>query len=99
MSETDMLTRLVAQVDGVKGPWGADMVMIRALVEEASTLGAARALDRLGLSDRAAEKDMRELRELLGAWRDAKASARGALIGWCVRAARSSAGACARRWR
>jgi len=59
--------------------------MIRALVEEASEMGAARALDRIGLSDRAAEKDMRELRELLCAWRDAKATAKNALIGWIVR--------------
>ena len=28
---------------------------------------------------------MRELRELLSAWRDAKKAARGAVIGWIVR--------------
>lgn len=33
------------------------------------------------------EGDMRELRELIGAWRDAKRSVRSALIGWAVRAA------------
>jgi len=57
----------------------------RALIEEASDLGAGRALERLGLSDRGAEKDVRELRELLSAWRDAKKAARGAVIGWIVR--------------
>ena len=61
--------------------------MIRALVEEASELGAGRALERLGLADRRAEGDVRELRELLRAWRDAKKAARGAVIGWLVRIA------------
>jgi len=83
MRDSDMLAGLVAQAEGA----GGDLVMIRALVEEASEIGAARALDRLGLSDRAAESDMRELRELIGAWRDAKRSVRSALIGWAVRAA------------
>mgnify|MGYP001555904961 CR=1 FL=1 len=79
----EMLARLVAQADAQ--PLGADMVTIRALIEEASELGAARALERLGLSDRRAEADMRELRQLLRAWRDAKKAARGAVIGWVVR--------------
>jgi hypothetical protein len=81
----EMLARLVAQAEG--GPGGSDMVMIRALVEEASELGAGRALERLGLADRRAEGDVRELRELLRAWRDAKKAARGAVIGWMVRIA------------
>ncbi|MBA4089511.1 MAG: hypothetical protein C0494_02810 [Sphingobium sp.] len=83
----DMLARLVAQAEGAPGGLGggADMVMIRALIEEASELGAGRALERLGLADRRAEGDMRELRELLSAWRDAKKAARGAVIGWAVR--------------
>ena len=81
----EMLARLVAQAEG--GPGAMDMVMIRALVEEASELGAGRALERLGLADRRAEGDVRELRELLRAWRDAKKAARGAVIGWLVRIA------------
>ena len=76
----EMLARLVAQAQGQV----ADMVTIRALIEEASDLGAGRALERLGLSDRGAEQDVRELRELLSAWRDAKKAARGAVIGWIV---------------
>ena len=79
----EMLARLVAQADAVPGQM--DMVMIRALIEEASELGAGRALERLGLSDRRAESDVRELRELLSAWRDAKKAARGAVVGWAVR--------------
>jgi hypothetical protein len=81
----EMLARLVAQAEGAGLPGGGDMVMIRALIEEASELGAARALERLGLSDRRAEGDVRELRELLSAWRDAKKAARSAVIGWVVR--------------
>ncbi|MFD1107483.1 DUF6127 family protein [Sphingobium olei] len=79
----EMLARLVAQADGQV----ADMVTIRALIEEASEIGAGRALERLGLADRSAEGDVRELRELLSAWRDAKKAARGAVIGWVVRIA------------
>lgn len=81
MEDTDMLARLVSQAEGD----GGDLVMIRALVEEASDLGAGRALERLGLADRGAEKDVAELRELLRAWRDAKTSAWKAVIGWTVR--------------
>jgi hypothetical protein len=51
----------------------------------ASDLGAARVLDRMGLSDDRARNDFAELRELLGAWRDAKASAWKAAIQWAVR--------------
>jgi hypothetical protein len=39
----------------------------------------------LGLADRSAEGDVRELRELLSAWRDAKKAARGAVVSWAVR--------------
>ena len=81
----DMLARLVAQADGRGIGGSGDMIVIRALIEEASELGAERALERLGLADRRAEGDMRELRELLSAWRDAKKAARGAVIAWVVR--------------
>lgn len=81
MIDTNMLTQLTAQAEAR----GADLVTIRALIEEASELGAARALATLGLADDKARKDMEELRELLSAWRDAKVSARKAVIGWLVR--------------
>lgn len=81
MNNTDMLARLVRQAEEE----GAGLVTVRALIEEASEAGAARALARLGLSDAGAEKDVRELRELLGAWRDAKRAARNAVVGWIVR--------------
>ena len=63
-----MLALLVAQAEGQ----GAELVTLRALVEEASEVGAERALEALGLSDGKARRDMDELRELLQAWRDAK---------------------------
>jgi triphosphoribosyl-dephospho-CoA synthetase len=55
------------------------------LLEQASEQGAARALTHLGLADESAGKDMADLRELLSAWRDAKRSARKAVIEWLVR--------------
>jgi Family of unknown function (DUF6127) len=58
---------------------------LRALIEEASEQGAARALAQLGLADDDAHKDMADLRELLSAWRDAKSSALKAFIDWTVR--------------
>jgi hypothetical protein len=67
----DMLARLMAQ-DRASG---GDLVTLRAIVEEASELGAERMLYRMGLSDEGASEDLSELRELLQAWRDAKASA------------------------
>jgi len=58
---------------------------MRTICENASEIGARRALARLGLADEAARDDMGELRQLLKAWRDAKTSARNAVIGWVVR--------------
>jgi Family of unknown function (DUF6127) len=57
------------------------------LLEQASETGAHRALAHLGLADEGASKDMADLRELLSAWRDAKRSARKAVIEWLVRGA------------
>ncbi len=76
-----MLARLMAQAEGQ----GADLVTLRALIEEASETGAERALGALGLRDATARRDMDELRELLQAWRDAKKSAVRAVISWILR--------------
>ena len=81
MTREDMLARLVAQAD----TQGADLVTLRAIVEESSELGARRVLGRLGLDDANAQNDIDELRELLSAWRDAKASAWKAAVEWLVR--------------
>lgn len=83
MTNSNMLIHLAAQAEAR----GSDLETLRALIEEASDLGAARALARLGLSDDSAAKDMAELRELLSAWRDAKTTVRKAVLGWLVRGA------------
>lgn len=77
--------QVLAQLMGQARQDGADLVTLRAMVEEAGEVGAMRALTRLGLEDAAAGGDMKELRELLAAWRDAKRSAARAAIGWVVR--------------
>jgi len=76
-----MLALLIAQAEGQ----GADMVTLRGLAEEASEIGADRALAALGLRDEHARRDMDDLRELLRAWRDAKKSAWNAVVTWAVR--------------
>jgi hypothetical protein len=81
MTEHILLAQMMAQAEAR----GADLVTLRALAEEASEMGAARALSRLGLADESAHKDMADLRELLGAWRDAKSSARKAVVDWLIR--------------
>lgn len=81
MNSDQMLARLLAQA----AEEGADLITLRAVVEEASELGAQRVLARMGLDDANAEGDLSELRQLLQAWRDAKASAWKAAIGWAVR--------------
>ena len=83
MSEETILTQLIGQAEGE----GADLVTLRAIVEEASELGANRVLQRIGLGDAGALGDIDELRELLAAWRAAKASAWKAAIQWIVRGA------------
>ena len=83
IGEANLLARLVAQ----GREQGADLVTLRAVAEEASEAGAARALERLGLADARARSDLDELRELLSAWRDAKRTARDAVVGWVVRIA------------
>ena len=87
MDRTDMLARLVAEAHSGGRGGGRDLVTLRAIVEEASEMGAVRALDRLGLSDAKAQGDLGELRELLQAWRDAKASAWRAALQWLLRGA------------
>ena len=78
-----LLASLMAQAEGR----GVDLITLRALVEESSQAGARRALGALGLDDERAHRDMGELRELLGAWRDAKRSAWRALGAWVMRLA------------
>lgn len=81
MDSEDMLASLLAQAadDGV------DLATLRALVEEAGDLGAGRALARIGLADASAGEDLRQLRELLQTWRDARAGLWGATFDKFVR--------------
>ncbi len=83
MNHGDMLARLIAQA----ASGGGDLVTLRAIVEEASELGAERVLSRMGLDDAKAHEDLSELRQLLAAWRDAKRSVWKAAIDWTVRGA------------
>lgn len=81
MTNEDMIARLIAQAESE----GADLVTLRAVVEESSDLGAQRVLARIGLDDETAHGDLLELRQLLRAWRDAKTSAWKAAVDWVVR--------------
>jgi hypothetical protein len=81
MSRDAMLAQLMAQAAGE----GGDLVTLRAIVEEASELSVQRVLARMGLDDEHAHDDMIALRQLLAAWRDAKRSARRAVVDWIVR--------------
>ena len=82
MKPSDTLASLMAQANQD----GADIVTLRAILEETTEIATNRVLDRLGLADPGAENDLDELRELLQAWRDAKASAWKAFIEWAIRA-------------
>ena len=78
---TAMLESLVAQAEAQ----GAARVTLRALVEEASEVGATRALRVLGLMDERAGPDISDLRQLIQGWRDVKKSALAAAVSWVVR--------------
>lgn len=80
---TAHLTRLMAEAETE----GAARATLAALAAEASEAGAERVLERLGLADASARADIGELRELLGAWRDAKRSARREVVQWLTRVA------------
>jgi len=78
MDQTDILTTLCEQAldDGAKP------LTLRAIVEEASEVGAQRALTRLGLSDALAHQDISDLRHLLVSWRDVQTTARRTAVRW-----------------
>ena len=83
MNNADMLAQLIAQA----AQEGAELVTLRAIVEEASELGAQRVLGHMGLDDDNAQGDLSELRQLLRAWRDAKSTALRETVNWIVRGA------------
>lgn len=63
---------------------GANVPTLRALVEEASERGAMRVLRHIGLEDEQALRDVRELRDLLGAWRAARRTAWHTVVRWMI---------------
>ncbi|RME65615.1 MAG: hypothetical protein D6782_05910 [Alphaproteobacteria bacterium] len=79
--DSEALALLVERSLGQSG----NALALRALVEEASEVGASRALARLGLADAGAGGDIHELRQLLLAWRDMRRVVRRAVIGWIVK--------------
>ncbi|MEM8800601.1 MAG: DUF6127 family protein [Pseudomonadota bacterium] len=64
---------------------GADQVTLRAVIEEASELGARRALAGCGLHDESAGGDIQQLRQLLEVWRETSRTVRRAIITWIIR--------------
>ena len=79
---TELLARLVAQ----GREQGSDLVLMRALVEDAAEAGVQRGLVRLGLADEGAGRDVAELRGLLTAWRAAKVDIWKGLWSWLAKA-------------
>lgn len=77
----ELLTDLLANAQGRP----VDLLVMRAMIEEASEAGAVKALATLGLADERARRDMDELRELLVTWRDVKRSAWQTVARWAVR--------------
>ncbi len=58
---------------------------IRRLIDQAAEKGAECALRRVGLSDQDAGRDVRELRELLVAWRDVRKTARRTIVSLLIK--------------
>ena len=81
------MSEVLAQLMAQAAREGSNIATMRAIAEEAGELSATRALKRLGLGDEDARDDLAALRELLGAWRDAKRSAWKAAAGWLLRIA------------
>lgn len=63
---------------------GAHIGTLEAIIARAAEAGALEALARCGLQDDRAGHDIRELRELLDAWRDTKRTAWRTLIHWLI---------------
>lgn len=78
MDRTDILTVLLTQAVEE----GAQPLTLRAIVEEASETGAQRVLDQIGLSDKSAQRDIDDLRDLLRSWRDVQSTARRTAVRW-----------------
>ncbi len=82
---TDLTTSTLVRLSEQLIAQGADPMLLRALIEEASDLGACRALERIGLGDASAGSDMRDVRALLDAWRVTKSSLLRSIAGWILK--------------
>jgi hypothetical protein len=60
---------------------------LEAMLQKAAVYGARKALAEVGLHDQDAATDVRELRNLLDSWRDAKQTAWKTFIGWMTKGA------------
>ena len=76
-----MIATLLARAEAE----GVSKATLLELVEDASEAGATRALNRIGLHDADAGKDIGDLRQLVQGWRDAKSSALKAAGAWAMR--------------
>lgn len=61
---------------------GLSVQHLQALIEEASEVGAKRALARVGLHDAQAGGDIRDLRNLLDSWRDTRRTMWSTMVRW-----------------
>ena len=61
-----------------------DEKQLDSLLEQAAERGARRALERLGLHDDDAGKDIRDLRTLIDGWRDTKRTVGRAIVQWAT---------------
>lgn len=59
---------------------------IRRLINEAAEEGATRALEKIGLHDENAPKDITELRTLLDSWRQTKSTVLKTIVQWMTMA-------------
>jgi hypothetical protein len=59
-----------------------DPVELSKLLEQAAEKGAKRALERIGLHDEDAGKDIYDLRNLIDGWRGAKKAVSSAFLQW-----------------
>ena len=82
---TDRLSARLAELVREARTHGASLDRLGAIIDIASEHGAMRALHRCGLADEGAGDDIRELRDLLEAWRDTKKTARRTVVRWLIR--------------
>lgn len=78
-------TIFTAELSRLEQEAGGELANLKSIIEQSAEAGARKVMSGIGLADAAARKDMDDLRQLLAAWRDAKTSARRALVEWVVR--------------